>query len=553
MAKIVSRILSFFPAGGTLPEHVWRKRHRFLVGLTWFHAAIIALTGPVLGYGWELSIEALIEDGTVLHAVGEGLVVAFFAALGGRKGTNRLFQATSIGFGLMSASAILVHLSGGYIELHFHFFVMLAFLALYQDWIPYLLAIVYVAIHHGVVGVLWPEEVFNHSAAINAPWTWGGIHAFFVLWACAGSVLAWRFSETAFAWTKLILNSAGEGVYGVDVDGRATFANRAAARMLGYEAEELVSKSMHEVLHHSRVDGTPYPRDECPINAAFKDGTVHRVTDEVFWRKDGTSFWVEYVSTPIIERGQLTGAVVTFADITERKQAEQMKSDFVSFVTHQLRTPLSGIKWMLELAAQAGDLPEETRSYIADAQAAGERLIRLVNDLLDVSRLERGKLNVVPQEIRLGELTQGVLTELAPLIAEKGHRLSVNGAGEVPPVWVDPQLLQQVILNLTSNAIKYTPPRGEIAIRMSREDATVHWAIQDSGIGVPKEAQDRLFEKFYRAENVFSIETEGTGLGLYLVRLILEQFAGRVWCESEEGKGATFTFTLPLRKGGSSL
>lgn len=553
MAKIVSRILSFFPAGGTLPEHVWRKRHRFLVGLTWFHAAIIALTGPVLGYGWELSIEALIEDGTVLHAVGEGLVVAFFAALGGRKGTNRLFQATSIGFGLMSASAILVHLSGGYIELHFHFFVMLAFLALYQDWIPYLLAIVYVAIHHGVVGVLWPEEVFNHSAAINAPWTWGGIHAFFVLWACAGSVLAWRFSETAFAWTKLILNSAGEGVYGVDVDGRATFANRAAERMLGYEAEELVSKSMHEVLHHSRVDGTPYPRDECPINAAFKDGTVHRVTDEVFWRKDGTSFWVEYVSTPIIERGQLTGAVVTFADITERKQAEQMKSDFVSFVTHQLRTPLSGIKWMLELAAQAGDLPEETRSYIADAQAAGERLIRLVNDLLDVSRLERGKLNVVPQEIRLGELTQGVLTELAPLIAEKGHRLSVNGAGEVPPVWVDPQLLQQVILNLTSNAIKYTPPRGEIAIRMSREDATVHWAIQDSGIGVPKEAQDRLFEKFYRAENVFSIETEGTGLGLYLVRLILEQFAGRVWCESEEGKGATFTFTLPLRKGGSSL
>jgi signal transduction histidine kinase len=244
------------------------------------------------------------------------------------------------------------------------------------------------------------------------------------------------------------------------------------------------------------------------------------------------------------------GFVNTYTDTSERKQADQMKSDFVSFVTHQLRTPLSGIKWMLELAAQAGDLPEETRSYIADAQAASERLIRLVNDLLDVSRLERGKLTIVPQETRLGELTQGVLDELAPLINEKGHHLTVTGAGEVPPVWVDPQLLQQVILNLTSNAIKYTPLRGEIAIRMSREDATVHWAIQDSGIGVPKEARDRLFEKFYRAENVFAIETEGTGLGLYLVRLILEQFAGRVWCESEEGKGATFTFTLPLRKGG---
>jgi signal transduction histidine kinase len=244
------------------------------------------------------------------------------------------------------------------------------------------------------------------------------------------------------------------------------------------------------------------------------------------------------------------GFVTTLTDITDRKQADQMKSDFVSFVTHQLRTPLSGIKWMLELAVQEEGLPPEARSYLTDAQAAGERLIRLVNDLLDISRLERGKLTIVPQETRLGELTQCVLDELAPLIAEKGHHLAVTGAGEVPPVWADPQLLQQVILNLTSNAIKYTPPGGEIAIRMGREDATVHWAIQDSGIGIPKAAQEQLFGKFYRADNVYAIETEGTGLGLYLVRLILDQLAGRAWCESEEGKGATFTFTLPLREGG---
>jgi signal transduction histidine kinase len=185
-----------------------------------------------------------------------------------------------------------------------------------------------------------------------------------------------------------------------------------------------------------------------------------------------------------------------------------------------------------------------------DAQAASERLIRLVNDLLDVSRLERGKLTIVPQEIRLGEMTRGVLGELAPLIAERGHRLSFNGAADVPPIWADPQLLRQVILNLTSNAIKYTPPGGEIAIRLGQEDGAVRWAVRDSGIGVPKEAQARLFEKFYRADNVHAFETEGTGLGLYLVRLILAQFEGRVWCESEEGKGATFTFTLPLRKGG---
>jgi len=235
-------------------------------------------------------------------------------------------------------------------------------------------------------------------------------------------------------------------------------------------------------------------------------------------------------------------------DITDRKQADQMKSDFVSFVTHQLRTPLAGIKWLLELAAEEPEVPEEVRSYIQDARESNERLIRLVNDLLDVSRLERGKLPITPEEIRLENLTQSVLADLAPLIAEKGHRLSITGGPDVSPVWADPQLLRQVILNLMSNAIKYTLPGGEIAIRVSQEEAAVRWTIRDSGIGIPLEGQRRLFEKFFRAENVLTVETEGTGLGLYLVRLILEQFGGRVWCESEEGRGSTFFFTLPLQE-----
>ncbi len=316
---------SVLPAGGSLPEDVWRKRHRFLLGLTWFHAVIIALVGPVVGYSWRLSFRAPFHDGTVLHTVAEGLIVAVFAVLGNWKGVSRALRATLVGFGLISSSAILVHLSGGYIELHFHFFVMLVFMALYQDWVPYGLAVLYVAVHHGVVGVLWPTEVYNHPAAINAPWTWAGIHAFFVLWSCVGSVIAWRFNEVAFAQTKLILDSAGEGFYGLDLDGKTTFVNPAAAKMLGWEVRELIGRPMHNILHHSRADGTPYPREECPIYAAFRDGAAHRVTEEVFWRQDGTSFPVEYLSTPIIERGELTGAVVTFMDVTERKRAESAR------------------------------------------------------------------------------------------------------------------------------------------------------------------------------------------------------------------------------------
>ena len=319
----VRRLWSLVPLGGSLSEEVWRQRHRFLVGLTWFHAVIIALVGPVLGYSWELSFEALFRNGTVAHTLGEGLIVAFFAALAAWRKTGRTFRATTVGFGLMSSSAILVHLSGGYIELHFHFFVMLVFMALYQDWVPYGLAVLYVAVHHGVVGVLWPTEVYNHPAAINAPWTWAGIHAFFVLWSCVGSVIAWRFNEAAFAQTKLILDSAGEGIYGLDLDGKTAFINPAGAKMLSYEVEELIGQPMHDIAHHSKPDGIPYPHEECPIHAAFKDGTVHRVTDEVFWRKDGSSFPVDYVSTPIIERGEMVGAVVAFREVTRRKQAEE--------------------------------------------------------------------------------------------------------------------------------------------------------------------------------------------------------------------------------------
>jgi signal transduction histidine kinase len=223
-----------------------------------------------------------------------------------------------------------------------------------------------------------------------------------------------------------------------------------------------------------------------------------------------------------------------------------MKSDFVSLVTHQLRTPLAGIKWLLELAGGEPGVSDDVRSYVQDARESADRLVGLVNDLLDVARLEQGRLKIDAQETDLGALTRSVVDELRLLADEKGHRLSVAGEDEIPAVVVDPMLLRQVVTNLLSNAIKYSPPNGSIAIRMRHDGGALEWAIQDSGIGVPKAEQGRLFEKFFRAENAATTVTDGTGLGLYLVRLIVERFGGRVWCESGEGRGARFTFTLPL-------
>ena len=256
------------------------------------------------------------------------------------------------------------------------------------------------------------------------------------------------------------------------------------------------------------------------------------------------------------EQKILTFVAAQMAMAIERKRAEaelksalQMKSDFVSFATHQLRTPLAGIKWSLELAAQEENLSEETASFIQDGRESAQRLIGMVNDLLDVSRLESGKLKLAPKETSLAELTQSVLKDVSHYIEKQGHHLSVSGMEGIPPVLVDPQLFRQVILNMVSNAIKYTPSGGKIDIRMGRENSFVRWAITDSGIGIPKASQARLFEKFYRAENVYKIETEGTGLGLHLVKLIVEKSGGRIWCESEENKGSTFQFTLPLGGG----
>jgi len=321
IASLVRQVPSFLPLGGALPPEVWRGRHRFMLGLTWFHAAIIALVGPVAGYSWRLDLEALVRDGTVIHTVSEGLVVAAFAALGTWTRLGRTGQATAVAFGLISSSAILVHLSGGYIEFHFHFFVMLIFLALYQDWVPYLLAIVYVAIHHGVVGVLWPEEVYNHTSAFAAPWTWAGIHAFFVLWASVGTVVAWRFNEIAAARTELILESAGEGIFGLDLEGTITFVNPAALRMLGLRDARVVGQPLHEIVRHLRADGGPWEDERSPILVPVREGDAQSGTDDVFTLRDGRSFPVDYLSTPIVERGQVTGVVVTFRDVTERKQA----------------------------------------------------------------------------------------------------------------------------------------------------------------------------------------------------------------------------------------
>ena len=329
-------------------------------------------------------------------------------------------------------------------------------------------------------------------------------------------------------------------------DGYFTRVNASWHRILGYSTTELMAQPFIDLVHHE-------DREATAIAIAGLGRGEPLVSFENRYRcKDGSYRWLTWTSTPKLDE-QLIYAVAH--DSTDRKTLEhqtqetlKMRNDFVSFVTHQLRTPLSGIKWMLELATETDD-KDEKASYLVDARESADRLIGLVNDLLDVSRLESGKLQVTLEPVQVREMTDRVLADIATLVREKRHTLDVQSEPDIPAAMLDAQLMRQVILNLVSNAIKYTPPGGRIEIRMRRSGPSLHWSIKDSGIGISPESQKRLFEKFFRADNAHTVDTEGTGLGLYLVRLIVERLGGTIACESEEGRGTIFHFTLPITAG----
>lgn len=237
------------------------------------------------------------------------------------------------------------------------------------------------------------------------------------------------------------------------------------------------------------------------------------------------------------------------------KELDQMKTEFISVASHQMRTPLSAIKWILKMVIDGdlGALTQEQKDLLAKGYQSNERMIALINDLLNVSRIEEGRFQYRMMRMSAEDVIEKVIEEMKSDIQTKHIRFKYNRpTTPTPKVSIDPQKIHLVLQNLIDNALKYTPSRGRIEINLQAEKELL-FSIKDNGVGIPSSQREKIFSKFFRADNVVRMQTEGSGLGLFIVKNIIQAHGGRVWFESQEGIGTTFYFALPYETSGSNL
>jgi two-component system sensor histidine kinase VicK len=353
-----------------------------------------------------------------------------------------------------------------------------------------------------------------------------------------------------------ILESVGDGIFGTDLDGKITVVNPAAAQMLGYKPSEMLGRNAHELVHHTRADGTAYPADDSPIRNSLSNRDTVRVANEVFWRKDGTGFPVEYVARPQVEsnsddrrdEGKAVGVVVAFTDTTERRALDRMKDEFISTVSHELRTPLTSLRGALGLLA-GGALttrPEKSQQMLEIAISNTDRLVRLVNDILDLERIGSGKAELQLDLCSVEDLFRRAVTAQQARTPRPNIRIFYAANGVT--VSADPDRILQALNNLISNAIKFSPPGSEIHLTARNlDDNEALIEVEDQGRGIPVEKLENIFDRFQQGDASDSRSKGGTGLGLAICRSIITQHGGRIWATSTPGNGTVVHFTLPIK------
>ena len=350
---------------------------------------------------------------------------------------------------------------------------------------------------------------------------------------------------------QAVLQSIAEGVVVIDSDMHIYMYNTTFLNMLGYARREVEGRLFTEVIR--MINETTGQVETKEIPNVFKTGEVlSRFNVTQLIKKNGELIDVNETFAPIIEDNKVKRVVAVFRDATEQRKVERMRSEFISIASHQLRTPLTAISWYLEMLMDPetmSNMTDEQKGYINMVFESNKKMIYLVNELLDISRIEGGKeLQLIKSPGNIMDVINDVVDEQKGLITQKNIRLILDIPEQQSVVInMDKEKIRQVFMNLVNNAIKYSRPEGEIKISLHIEDDKLSVSVADNGIGIPKEQQERIFEKFFRGENAVKMQAQGTGLGLYVAQQVIKDHGGILNFSSEENKGTVFTFIIPIK------
>ena len=343
---------------------------------------------------------------------------------------------------------------------------------------------------------------------------------------------------------KLALDNASDHIVITDSNGIVLYGNNGVENITGYSLSEALGKKA------GALWSLPMPKEY--YEKMWKTIKTDKKTFDSEIknrRKNGQIYDARITISPVLNEHQEVEFFVGIEkDITHEKMVDQAKTEFVSLASHQLRTPLSSIGWYAEmlLAGDGGKLNKEQNSFVKEIYAGNQRMVELVNALLNVSRLELGTFAVDPEPTDIIKTAKSVFKELNPDIIQKKIKIDFNYDKDMPIIQADPKLLRMVLQNLLSNSIKYTPKEGSISLRITKKKLNLLIEVEDTGYGIPEQEKSRIFEKLFRAKNVREKDTEGTGLGLYIVKSIVDNSGGKIYFKSKENKGTIFYLEIPL-------
>jgi len=364
---------------------------------------------------------------------------------------------------------------------------------------------------------------------------------------------------TTEARASRILDSAADGLYGVGADGRITFINHAACCMLGYTAEQALGQRAHELFHHSRPDGRPYPASECAADQDWRAGTEMRADDETYWHADGHAVPVALASHPISEKGKIVGAVVSVVDVSAQRAAAvareralvaaenlaRARSEFLANMSHEIRTPMNGVLGFAQIGMRNHQDPDKARNAFEKIIGSGHQLLGVVNEILDFSKIDAGELRIEATEVSVDDALQGALQLVAERARAKGLDLHLVKAASLPPQCIcDPLRLTQVLLNLLTNAVKFTET-GSVTLSAARQGEQLVFSVADTGIGMTADQLGYVFNPFQQADGSTTRRFGGTGLGLAICKRLLELMHGEIRVRSSPGAGSVFEARLP--------